>query len=156
MLYTLILKGLLKEATFDVNEGKSQLCKNISTKWIISVKPETLMWQLEGTFKDECNGNPLQCSCLENPRTAEPGGLPSTGSHRVGHDWSDLAAAAEVSVAVVDWASGDTCKAEVRELGKSRLWGTRESSEVCYHELWGLFLFWWEEGDGWGGESWTV
>ena len=24
----------------------------------------------------------------------EPGGLPSLGSHRVGHDWSDLAAAA--------------------------------------------------------------
>jgi len=24
---------------------------------------------------------------------AEPGGLPSMGSHRVGHDWSDLAAA---------------------------------------------------------------
>ena len=28
------------------------------------------------------------------PRTAEPGGLPFMGSHRVGHDWSDLAAAA--------------------------------------------------------------
>ena len=28
------------------------------------------------------------------PGTAEPGGLPSVGSHRVGHDWSDLAAAA--------------------------------------------------------------
>ena len=28
------------------------------------------------------------------PWTQEPGGLPSTGSHRVGHDWSDLAAAA--------------------------------------------------------------
>ena len=26
------------------------------------------------------------------PGNAEPGGLPSTGSHRVGHDWSDLAA----------------------------------------------------------------
>ena len=25
----------------------------------------------------------------------EPGGLPSMGSHRVGHDWSDLAAAAD-------------------------------------------------------------
>ena len=25
----------------------------------------------------------------------EPGGLPSMGSHRVGHDWSDSAAAAE-------------------------------------------------------------
>ena len=28
------------------------------------------------------------------PGTAEPGGLPSMGSHRAGHDWSDLAAAA--------------------------------------------------------------
>ena len=28
------------------------------------------------------------------PGTAEPGGLPSMGSHRVGHDWSDLVAAA--------------------------------------------------------------
>ena len=42
----------------------------------------------------EGNGNPLQCSCLENPRDREAGGLPSMGSHRVGHDWSDAAAAA--------------------------------------------------------------
>ena len=41
----------------------------------------------------EGNGNPLQCSWLENPRDGEPGGLLSMGSHRVGHDWSDLAAA---------------------------------------------------------------
>ena len=27
------------------------------------------------------------------PGTEEPSGLPSMGSHRVGHDWSDLAAA---------------------------------------------------------------
>ena len=88
------------------------------------------------------NGNPLQCSCLENPTgrgawwaavhavaegrtrlsdfpftfhfhalekemathssvlawripgTGEPVGLPSLGSHRVRHDWSDLAAVA--------------------------------------------------------------
>ena len=26
--------------------------------------------------------------------TGEPGGLPSMGSHRIGYDWSDLAAAA--------------------------------------------------------------
>ena len=90
----------------------------------------------------EGHGNPLQCSCLENPRDrgtwwaavygvaqswtwlsiftftfhfhalekemathssvlawripgmGELGGLLSMGSHRVGHDWSDLAAAA--------------------------------------------------------------
>ena len=34
----------------------------------------------------EGNGNPLQCSYLENPRVGEPGGLPSMGSPRVGHD----------------------------------------------------------------------
>ena len=92
----------------------------------------------------EGNVNPLQCSCLENPRDegawwaavygvaqsrtwlsdftftfhfrvlekemathssilawripgmAEPGGLPSMGFHRVGQDWSDLAAAVAV------------------------------------------------------------
>ena len=48
----------------------------------------------------EGNVTPLQCSCLENPMdgipgTGEPGGLLSMGLHRVGHDQSDLAAAAE-------------------------------------------------------------
>ena len=32
------------------------------------------------------------------PGTVEPGRLPSMGSHRVGHDWSDLAAAAAASI----------------------------------------------------------
>ena len=45
----------------------------------------------------EENGNPLQCSCLENPRDGGACGLPSMGSHRVRHDWSDLAAAASAS-----------------------------------------------------------
>ena len=40
----------------------------------------------------EGNSNPLQCSCLENPRDGgNPSGLPSMGSHGVGHDWGDLA-----------------------------------------------------------------
>ena len=33
------------------------------------------------------------------PGTGEPGGLPSMGSHRVRHDWSDLAAAVAVAAA---------------------------------------------------------
>ena len=32
------------------------------------------------------NGNPLQDSCLENPRMGEPGGLQLMGSQRIGHD----------------------------------------------------------------------
>ena len=43
----------------------------------------------------EGNGNPLQCSFLENPRDGGACGLLSMGSHRVGHNWHDLAAAAE-------------------------------------------------------------
>ena len=77
-------------------------------------------------FLREGNGTPLQYSCLENltkrlhfhfhalekemathsstlvwriPGTGEPGGLPSMGSHRVGHDWSDLAEAAAAAAA---------------------------------------------------------
>ena len=35
--------------------------------------------------------------------TGEPGGLPSIGSHRVGHDWSDLAAARAVDIGWSLW-----------------------------------------------------
>ena len=34
----------------------------------------------------EGNGTPLQCSYWRIPGTGEPGGLPSLGSHRVGHN----------------------------------------------------------------------
>ena len=50
-----------------------------------------------GEIHGKGNGTPLQYSCLGNPRTEEPRGLPSMESHRVGHDWSDLAAAAAKS-----------------------------------------------------------
>ena len=55
---------------------------------------ERLQFHFSLSCTGEGNGNPLQCSCLENPRDGEPGGLPSLGSYRVRHDWSDLAAAA--------------------------------------------------------------
>ena len=52
--------------------------------------------QLCGSFR-EGNGEELEknSSALawRIPGMAEPGGLLSMGSHRVGHDWSDLAAA---------------------------------------------------------------
>ena len=35
------------------------------------------------------------------PGTGEPHGLPSMGSHRVGHDWSDLAAAAAAELVIL-------------------------------------------------------
>ena len=44
----------------------------------------------------EGNGNPLQYSCLENPRDRGTWWAAIYGSHGVGHDCSDLTAAAEV------------------------------------------------------------
>ena len=60
----------------------------------LRVKHDWLHFHFSLSCIGEGNGNPLQCSCLENPKDGEPGGLPSLGSHRVRHDWSDLAAAA--------------------------------------------------------------
>ena len=134
--------------------------------------------QLHFAFSLSCigegNGNPLQCSCLENPRdggawwaavhgvakswtrlsnftftfhfhalekematrssvlawripgTGEPGGLPSMGSHRVGHDRSDSAAAGTwVTSQTRDWT-------HTRCSGSQRLdhWTTRAIPHV--------------------------
>ena len=69
--------------------GKLQSMKS----WRASMT-ERLHFHFSLSCIGEGNGNPLQCSCLEIPGMAEPGGLPSMESHRVGHDWSDLAASA--------------------------------------------------------------
>ena len=60
---------------------------HVEIKW-------NLLLVTENSCIGEGNDNPLQCSCLENPGTVEPAGLPSMGLHRVGHDSSDLAEAA--------------------------------------------------------------
>ena len=61
------------------------------------------------------------------PGTEEPGGLPSMGSHRVGHDWSDLAAAAAVRLAGGITIALDfqvlTCFWESAELWLCGCWG---------------------------------
>ena len=44
------------------------------------------------------NGNPLQCSCLENPRDGGAWWAAICGVAWVGHDWSDLAAASPISL----------------------------------------------------------
>ena len=48
------------------------------------------------------------------PGTVEPGGLPSMGLHRVGHDWSNLAAAA---AGLPWWLSGRESACQCRRCG---------------------------------------
>ena len=56
------------------------------------------------------------------PGMGEPGGLPSMGSHRVGHDWSDLAAVAAAAprYGLPRWHSGKESVCQCRRC--RRLW----------------------------------
>ena len=70
--------------------GKSHEQRSLAGYSPWDCKESNVTEQLHFHFSLPCigegNGNPLQCSCLENPRMVEPDGLPSMGSHRVGHD----------------------------------------------------------------------
>ena len=77
------------------------------------------------------------------PGTEDPGGLPSMGSHRIGHNWSDLAAAAEyimrnaqAGITIAErninnlrYADDTTLMAESEEELKSLLMKVKEESE---------------------------
>ena len=73
-----------------------QYCKVISlqlNKFILKKKSACNAGDLglipgSGRSPGEGPGNPRQCSCLENPRTEEPGGLQSRGSRRAEHSWA--------------------------------------------------------------------
>ena len=63
-----------------------QILHNYSTTWVdkeMATHSSVLAWRIPGT--------------------GEPGGLPSMGSHRVGHDWSHLAAEAAAQLAWGMW-----------------------------------------------------
>ena len=97
---------MLRKPVEDVhyqNKGINQLERNNWEFWVpifwllLGWESRSLSSMLEcGTFNNdyvddigEGNGNPLQYSCLEIPWTEGPGGLQSTGSLRVGHDWAN-------------------------------------------------------------------
>ena len=71
-------RGAWKAAVHGIAEGQTQLSDFTFTFYFPALEKEmaihssVLAWIIPGT--------------------GEPGGLPSMGSHRVGHDWSDLAA----------------------------------------------------------------
>ena len=63
-----------------------QLVKNLPTN--AGESRDVSSFPGSGRSPGEGNGNPLQCSCLENSMDQETGGPQSMGSQRVGHDWA--------------------------------------------------------------------
>ena len=60
------------------------------------------------------------------PGTAEPGGLPSMGSHRVRHNWSDLAAATAAVFLIGDLLLQDNSSKCVAKVGDFTQWFTSD------------------------------
>ena len=74
----------------------------------------------------------------KTPWMEEPGGLPSMGSHRVEHDWSDLAAAAAAAM-ITFWASQAAWwlkkkKSAVQEMPKTQIW--HSWVEISWNRKW--------------------
>ena len=80
--------------------GMSVCCLNPSfTEFVMLLQQpldttERLPFHFSLSCIGEGNGNPLQFLAWRLPGMVEPDGLQSLGLHRVGHDWSNLAAAA--------------------------------------------------------------
>ena len=70
------------------------------------------------------------------PGTGEPGGLPSMGSHRVGHDWSDLAGAAAAATHI-SWSfpgssAGKESACNAGDPGSIPGWGRSPGDGIGY------------------------
>ena len=73
------------------------LCIKWLQYWNFSVSPSNEYWELISFrlfVSEKAMATHSSVLAWRIPESAEPGGLPPMGSHRVGHDWSDLAAAA--------------------------------------------------------------
>ena len=64
------------------------------------------------------------------PGLGEPGGLPSMGSHRVGHNWNDLAAAAAMVVVVDTWIEASVKPREL-DTTTSEFYSKWKDSRMC-------------------------
>ena len=74
------------------------------------------------------------------PGTGEPDGLPSLGSHRVGHDWSDLAAAVCISCILYNLVCYNSVRQWIKILGLKGIqyhFGTSSGRRGnCFSPLW--------------------
>ena len=96
LLYTLVIHWRFKTSTLKTQASLvAQLVKNLPAMqetWVQFLGQEDPLEKEMATHSSVL--------AWRIPGTGEPGGLPSMWMHRVGHDWSDLAAAAAASIQV--------------------------------------------------------
>ena len=65
---------------------------------ICTQRNDKILWQLIFISLEKVMATHSSVLAWRIPGMGEPGGLPSMGSHRVGHNWSDLTAAAAAAI----------------------------------------------------------
>ena len=109
--------GAWEAVVHGVTEGRTRLSDSTFTFYFDALEREmathssVLAWRIPGTGK--------------------PGGLPSMGWHRVGHDWSDLAVAAEFMNYKVGYLTEEIFKQSIEGvawflLTHSKMWKERD------------------------------
>ena len=118
-------KYLGRPDTLSIWEAQGKLLPGKSHGWrsLVGCSPwgrqeldmtEQLHFHFSLSCIGEGNSNPFQWRI---PGTGEPDVLPSMGSHRVGHDWSDLAAAAAGGENGMTWENNiETYTSYVRQI----------------------------------------
>ena len=106
---------------------------------------ERLHFHFSPSCIGEGNGNPLQCSCLENPRDGKPGGLPSMGctesdtteaTQQQQQQVTSLPAMRESQVQTLDWE--DPLEKEMATHSSIPAWRipwTEEPNEATVHVI---------------------
>ena len=88
--YKMYEKSTRKPSLSSTWMGRSPTYSCVLLKW-----PWPVMFRVTQVYSPEKAMAPRSSTLAwKIPWTGKPGGLPSMGSHRVGDDWSDLAAAA--------------------------------------------------------------
>ena len=85
-------KVMLKILQAKLQEYMNWELPDVQTRFRKAEESETKLPTSVGSYKKQENSMDCRVHAI-----GEPGGLPSMGSNRVGHDWSDLAAAAAAS-----------------------------------------------------------
>ena len=80
------------------------------------------------------------------PRMGEPGGLPSTGSHRVGQDWRDLTAAV-LAEGMATYSSILACRIPwTEETGRLQFMGLQRArhdwSDLVHSHVQCIYVYW--------------
>ena len=75
------------------------------------------------------------------PGTGEPDGLPSMGSHRVGHDWSDLAPAAATIVLTGKINNSSAWEHSCQHGVKGSMWCIDSTALMPCGTIWGSLDF---------------